>query len=368
MPSKKRRHVGSWRGRRVSPGTRASLAITVSRGYAGGPVKLPIHVWRGKKKGPTVFISAGVHGDELNGTGVIRELIQDPPFELLAGSLILVPVLNILAFEQLSRYSPDRRDLNRCFPGLSKGSLSSRLARVVHDNIVARSDYGIDLHTAAARRTNFPNVRADLTDEGAARLTEMFGAELVIDTKGPKGTLRREAQEAGCPTIVLEAGEVWKVEPAVVEYTLEGIQSVLAGLEMIEGKLREAPFQVVAEARKWIRATAGGFLQFHVRPGDIVEKDARLATNTSLVGEVHNVLTAPDDAIVLGMTTLPAVLPGDPVCHLAFPSRRVFRKAERAIGRLSEGHLLVRLQEDLASSVLVAEPEPPPRKGRPRKK
>lgn len=352
---KKRRHVRSWRGRRVELGSRTSLAITVSRSYAGAPVKLPLHVWRGKKKGPTVFISGGVHGDELNGTGVIRELILDPPFELRAGSLILIPVLNILAFEQLSRYSPDRRDLNRCFPGFTQGSLSSRLARVIHDNIVSRSDYGIDLHTAAARRTNFPNIRADLSNEGSAMLADLFGAELVIDTKGPRGTLRREAQEAGCPTIVLEAGEVWKVEPSVVEYTLHGIESVLAGLGMVKGEVRKAPFKVVAEARKWIRATAGGFLQFHVRPGEMVEKGAPLATNTSLVGETQNVLTAPDDAIVLGMTTLPAVLPGDPVCHLAFPSRRLFKRAERAVGKLDEDHVLVRLQEDLASSVLVSE-------------
>ncbi|MDH3222420.1 MAG: succinylglutamate desuccinylase/aspartoacylase family protein [Gemmatimonadota bacterium] len=358
MPTRRRKHAGSWRGRRIPPGDRANLAITVSRNYAGAPIKLPIHVWRGKKRGPTVFITAGVHGDELNGTGVIRELILDPPFELVAGSLILVPVLNILAFDRLSRYSPDRRDLNRCFPGLSRGSLTSRLARAVHDNIVSRSDYGIDLHTAAARRTNFPNVRADLTDADTARLAELFGGELVIDTKGPPGTLRREAQEAGCPTIVLEAGEVWKVEPAVVEYTLHGIESVLAGLGMIEGKIRKPPYRVVAEERKWIRATAGGFLQFHVRPGDMVAKDAPLATNTSLVGEIHNVLTSPDDAIVLGMTTLPAVLPGDPVCHLAFPSRGTFKRAERALGKLSDSHVLVRLHGDLGSSVLVSEKDP----------
>ena len=354
MSKGSRKTAAAWRGRKVAPGARANLTITVSRSYAGAPIKLPIHVWRGRKKGPTVFVSAAIHGDELNGTGAIRTLILDPPFKLEAGSLILAPVLNILAFERLSRYSPDRRDLNRCFPGLSKGSPTSRLARVISENIVSRSDYGIDLHTAAARRTNYPNVRADMDDEETARLATLFGAELLINTKGPRGSLRREAQRAGCPTIVLEAGEVWKVEPGVVEYCLRGIRNVLVGLGMIGGEVTEPAYRVVAEDRTWIRAAAGGFLQFHVQPGDVVAEGQPLATNISLVGESHNVMEAPRDAVVLGMTTLPAVAPGDPVCHLAFPSPKAFRKMERAISKLSDDSLLARLYGDLATNLQVA--------------
>ena len=181
-----------------------------------------------------MFIAAAVHGDEINGTGTIRYIIQERPFDLLAGSLVLVPVINILAFEQLSRYSPDRRDLNRSFPGLKRGSLTSRLANVIFDNIVARCDYGIDLHSAAVRRTNFPNSRADMDQEATARLATLFGAELIINSPGPVGSLRRSAVQAGCATVLLEAGEVWKVEPTIVEYAVRGVKNILIDLGMLE--------------------------------------------------------------------------------------------------------------------------------------
>jgi len=272
---------------------------------------------------------------------------------------VLVPVVNILAFEQLSRYSPDRRDLNRGFPGAKGGSLTSRLADVILRNIVARCDYGIDLHTAAIRRTNYPNVRADMEQEATARLATLFGAELVLNTSGPEGSLRRAAVSAGCATIILEAGEVWKVEPAVVEYTLRGIRNVLVGLKMIDGEIVEPAFRMVAEETKWMRAERGGFLRFHVHPGDTVVKDQPLATNASLSGQHQYTIVAPRDAVVLGMTTLPAVSPGDPVAHLAFPSQSAFRKMERVIGKLPENSLLSRLHDDLASNVFVSDLDEP---------
>ena len=355
-----RRDVGVWGSRKVRPGERVDLALTVSKSYGGARIRIPLHVWRGARPGPTVFVTAAVHGDELNGTGTIRHLILESPFDLLAGSLVLVPVVNILGFERLSRYSPDRRDLNRSFPGIRKGSLTSRLARVVYENIVSRCDYGIDLHTASARRTNFPNTRADMADQATARLATMFGAELILSGRGPKGGLRREAVKAGCATVVLEAGEIWKVEPAVVEYTLRGIRNVLIGLEMTDGEVFEPAYRVVAEETKWIRAADGGFLTFHVHPGDVIEKGQPIATNTSLVGRRQNVLTAPRDAVVLGMTTLPAVSPGDPVCNLAFSGDEELRLMQAAIGTLPRDDLLARLHDDLATNVLVAELLPAP--------
>ncbi|MGD2123725.1 MAG: M14 family metallopeptidase [Gemmatimonadota bacterium] len=337
----------------MEPGERADLSLTVSKSYSGTSMKIPVHVWRGLEPGPSVFISAAVHGDEMNGTGTIRHIIQDRPFELRAGSLVLVPVVNILGFEQLSRYSPDRRDLNRSFPGARTGSLTSRLANVIFRNIVARCDYGIDLHTAAIRRTNYPNARADMEQEATARLATLFGAELTLNTPGPEGSLRRAAVKSGCATMILEAGEVWKVEPAVVEYTLRGIRNVLAGLKMIDEGITEPAFRVVAEETRWMRAEKGGFLKFHVHPGDTVAEGQPIATNTSLSGRDLNTVVAPRDAIVLSMTTLPAVSPGDPVANLAFPTETAFRKMERVLGKLPEDSLLSRLHDDLASNLWV---------------
>jgi predicted deacylase len=361
MPKKNggKKDVGSWPGRKIGPGEQADLSLTVSRSYGGTSIKVPVHVWRGKEPGPSVFITAAVHGDEMNGTGTIRQIIQDRPFDLKAGALVLVPVVNILGFEQLSRYSPDRRDLNRSFPGSRDGSPTGRLANLIYRNIVARCNYGIDLHTAAVRRTNYPNARADMDQEATARLATLFGAELLLNTSGPEGSLRRAAMKSGCATMALEAGEVWKVEPAVVEYTLRGIRNVLIGLKMIEGEITQPAFRIVAEETRWLRAEKGGFLRFHVRPGDTVVENQPIATNTSLAGQDLNTLVSPRDAVVLGMTTLPAVSPGDPVAHLAFPSETAFRKMERVIGKLPEDSLLSRLHEDLAANLMVSDLDGP---------
>lgn len=344
-----------WGGTPVAAGERHDLTLTASTSYSGTPIDLPVHVWRGEKPGPAVFVTGAVHGDEINGTGTVRHIIQERPFDLMAGTLVLVPVVNIPAFEQLSRYSPDRRDLNRSFPGTPDGSLSSRIAHVTFQNVVARCDYGIDLHTAAVRRTNYPNVRADMEQEAIARLATLFGAELLLNSKGPEGSLRRAALKVGCATMTLEAGEVWKVEPAVVEYALRGIRNVLVGLKMVRGEVVKPTYRMVAEDTKWIRADEGGFLRFHVHPGDMVVAGQPLATNTSLAGRDLNTIVAPRDAIVLAMTTLPAVSPGDPVAHLAYSSEAAMRKMERALDKLPEDSLLSRLHDDLATNVMISE-------------
>ena len=355
MAGRSRKSVGAWPGRKIRLGETVDLSLTASKSYSGAAIRLPVTVWRGEKAGPAVFIAAAVHGDEINGTGTIRHLIQERPFDLVAGSLVLVPVVNILGFEHLSRYSPDRRDLNRAFPGSSKGSVTSRLADVFFRNIVRRCDYGIDLHSAAIRRTNYPNTRADMNQEATARLATLFGAEIILNTPGPVGSLRRAAVKAGCATMTLEAGEVWKVEPGVVEYTLRGIRNVLVGLKMIEGEVVEPPFRVVSEETKWIRAEKGGFLKFHVRPGEMVQEGQAIATNATLAGKDQSVILAPREGVILGMTTMPAVAPGDAVAHLAFPSETAFTKMSQVIGKLPEDSLLARLQDDLATNVLVSD-------------
>lgn len=351
------RDIADWGSSRVEPGARAEVRITVSQGYAGSDINIPVYVWRASQPGPTVAITAAVHGDEINGTGAIRQLIVDEPFELIAGTLVLVPVVNILGFERHTRYMPDRRDLNRSFPGTSTGSLTSRFARAVYDQVLKRCDYGVDLHTAAVRRTNFPNVRADLSDTRTADFARAFGSELIISSQGPAGSLRRTACKAGIPTFILEAGEVWKVEPGVVEYAVRGIRNCLIYLDMIEGKRIRPAYRVEAKKTRWVRAINGGLLSFHISPGDIVRKGESVATNTSLMGVEQNTIDAPIDGVVLGMTTLPSVAPGDPVCHIARVDAKTLDKIERVRQDMSEQSLHHRLQDDLASSVTVQDPD-----------
>ena len=349
-----RKPIGEWFGEIIAPGEERDVFLNVGESYSSSMVTIPIHIRRAKADGPVVFITAALHGDEINGTGAVRHIIQDPDFELLKGSLILVPVLNILAFDRHSRYLPDRRDLNRCFPGSSGGSQASRLAHKIFNEIVTRSDYGIDLHTASIRRTNYPNVRGDMTNPKVRKLAKAFGSDLILNGIGPSGGFRREACNAGCPTIIMEGGEIWKVEPSIVETAVKGIKNVLSSLGMIDTPAERPSYQIVVEKSKWIRAEHGGFLQFHIKPGDMVEKDQALVTNTTLLGDDQNILYAPFDGVVVGMTSLPAVSPGEPICNLAkLPKGYDPTDLEKI--RSDDDGLEQWVSEELASSVLVVD-------------
>jgi hypothetical protein len=348
-------HLLEIAGERIELGQERDIDLPATQSYTGTEVMIPIRIWRASVPGPTVFVTGAVHGDELNGTGIVRKLILDRPFDLQAGSLILVPVVNVLGFERHSRYLPDRRDLNRSFPGSAEGSLASRYADAVFREIISRSDYGIDLHSAAVRRTNFPNVRGDLTRSEVARIARASGCEIVINGKGPQGSLRRVAcEEANCAAILLEAGEVWKIEPGMVEVGVRMVRNVLIELGMINGKPSRPLYQSRIRRTMWVRAKTGGILQFHVQPGDVVEKAQALATNTNLLGHAHETITAPDAGIVFGITTLPMVAPGTPVCHLAMPSDGV-EPIRKALSGTSSKSLHSRLIEDLATNLAVTD-------------
>jgi predicted deacylase len=350
-----RKSIADWNGTLVPAGESRDVMLAMGESYSSTTVEIPIHIRRAVEDGPVVFVTAALHGDEINGTGAVRQLIQETELQLLRGALILIPVLNLPAFDRHSRYLPDRRDLNRSFPGSSTGSLAGRMARTIFDEIVSRCDYGIDLHTAAVRRTNYPNTRGDLSDPDVRRIANAFGCEVNIDAKGPRGSFRREACIAGCPTIVMEGGEVWKVEPGIVETAVRGIKNVLRDLGMLAGDMERPDYQVTIKKSTWIRAENGGFLQFHIKPGDLVEKDQPLATNTTILGREQNILHAPYDAVVIGMTTLPATSPGEPVCNLGKLPRGTKPIAFRR-SRSEEDGLEERVSEDLASNVLVVEP------------
>lgn len=352
-----------WGDVTVAPGEAAEVSLAVSESYSGLTLPIPLFIRRGLEEGPALFVSAAIHGDEINGTGAIRQLISDPDLDLRRGTLVLAPIINLLGYDRQSRYLPDRRDLNRCFPGSPTGSLASRMAHLLFDELVGRCDYGIDLHTAAVRRTNFPNIRADLSDPRVAEFARAFGAEFLVDGKGPEGSLRHEACKAGKPTIILEAGEVWKVEPTVVEYAVRGVKNVMSHLGMSDEAPVQPPYQVEVKQTQWVRADRGGFLHFHVGPGDTVHEGDLLATNTSLVGTVLNVIRSPVDAVVIGVTTLPSIAPGDPICHLGRLTTVQLDHRKRGVApvreRLPEDHLHSRTLGELATNMLVTD-EPPP--------
>ncbi len=358
--NRNKRSLTSLSRKKINLGERKRLLLKAGESFTGVPVHLPVMIWRGLEDGPVLGITAAIHGDEINGTGAIIKLIQDPPFELKRGTLILVPVVNIMGFERHSRYTPDRRDLNRTFPGSEKGSLTGRLSRFIMKEIVSRCDYIVDLHTAAVRRTNFPNVRADMSNPDCERLAKAFGAEVIVNNAGPDGSFRSEACKAGCPTIILEAGETLKVESTVQDMTQRGLSHVMAELGMIElsnqTRPETAPHQMIVKNSSWVRASSGGFLTFHVAPGETVEKGQPIATNTGLLGKEQETIISPHHGIVLGMTTMPAVSPGDPVVHIAVPdTRKQFRSLEKSVEEIDDDTLENQVREHLATSITVVE-------------
>lgn len=337
------------------PGERLNTEMAISESYSSRNITIPIHVRRGIHDGPRVFVTAALHGDELNGTGAIRHLLSDASWELHSGTLVLVPVLNILGYERHSRYLPDRRDLNRCFPGSKTGSMSSRMARTIFDQLIEPCDFGIDLHTAAVRRTNYPNARADLSNPKCAEMAEAFGAGIILDAPGPEGSLRRSATDRGVPTIVVEGGEVWRMESAVIDCMTRGVLNVLRKLEMVDGEIDVPIKQTVISHTKWIRAERGGLMQMHVAPGETVKKDQPLATNCSLLNEGQNQLLAPFSGVVLGASTLPSVKPGEPVVHIG---KLGTRKQTNAYEKRSENDSVQQdAIEQFSSSVHVIAPE-----------
>lgn len=344
-------------GEQIKPGETRDLHIKFSESYFGFQRILPVRVICAEEEGPKLFLTGAIHGDELAGIGIIRELLFDKPPLLKKGALICVPVVNVFGLENHMRYLSDRRDPNRCFPGYAMGSPSSRLAYVVFREIVQKCDYGLDFHSAAVRRTNYPNVRADMRNPQVKKLARAFGSEIIIDGKGPEGSLRRTAVKKRIPTIILEAGEVWKNEPGVTEIGVRGCLNVMKSLGMIDGEREEPLFQISVKKTTWIRAERGGFLSFYAKPGDLVQEGQTLAINYSIFGSERNNLVSPSNGIVLGMTTMPAVKPGEPVYHIANLHGRTYNSIKKKIQKSDDSELFSRIQEDLSTSVTIQEEE-----------
>ena len=340
-------------GQRIRPGSSRDIYLKMSETYLGDDLNMPLRVIRANRPGPTVFVTAALHGDEINGTGIVHSLLYSRNLRLKAGTLILAPVVNVFGFESHERYLPDRRDLNRSFPGGAGGSLAGRYAYRIMEAIVRQSDYGIDLHSAAFQRTNYPNVRGDMKRPEVRRLARAFGCSLIVDGTGPVGSLRREACRAGTPTIILEAGEPWKIEPGVLRIGEQGVCNVLTELGMLEGPVERPPYQAVARKTVWVRAGLGGLLKFHLSAGDFVDYGQPIATNYGILGDVTNVVKAPLEGILLGMTTMPAVKPGEPIGYIAVPGAKL-STLRRALKRADAG-IHEQVQEHLATSFDVVD-------------
>jgi len=303
----------------VDPGTRASVTLPVSALPDHTAVGLNIEVILGKRPGPTMFVSAAVHGDEVIGVEIVRRLLRTPQLANLRGTLLVVPVVNSFGFLARSRYLPDRRDLNRCFPGSAAGSLGSRLAHIFLHEVVLRCDFGIDLHSAAEHRTNLPQIRVTPRDTTTARMARAFGAPVILTSPLRDGSLRGAAAERGTPVLLYEAGEGLRFDEFGVRVGVAGILRVMRdkGMLAAKGIARARAPSLICRASTWLRAPVGGLLRTFRAEGEIVEQGDMLAAVSDPAGDVEAELPAPTAGILIGRTVLPVVNEGDAVFHLA---------------------------------------------------
>lgn len=316
----------------VAPGARANVSLPVAHLYTATSLSMPMQVICGRKAGPTLFVSAAVHGDELNGVEIIRRLLKRKVLRSIRGTLLAVPIVNVHGFLNQSRYLPDRRDLNRSFPGSAKGSIASRLANTFLKNIVSKADYGIDLHTGAIDRSNLPQIRGNLDDVKTLNLAKAFGAPVIINANIRDGSLRACAAELGMPMLIYEAGEALRFDEISIRAGLRGIINIMRHIGMLPeatGAKRVNP--VLARSTSWVRAPDSGIVVGKAKLGSSVAKGQRMATISDPLGDDEADVIAPFDGIIIGRSNLPLAHEGEALFNVA-----AFKSIERAEGLVEE--------------------------------
>ncbi|MBA4801873.1 MULTISPECIES: succinylglutamate desuccinylase/aspartoacylase family protein [Euryhalocaulis] len=305
-------------GHTIAPGQRRRIEIPISHLSFGAPVALEAEVLVGRKPGPTLFVCSAIHGDEINGVEIIARLSRIRALSRLRGRLILVPVVNVFGFMSHSRYLPDRRDLNRSFPGSAGGSLAAQIANAMMQHVIEASDYGIDLHTGAVHRRNLPQIRANLEDERLKELALAFGAPMALDAGLLDGSLRHSAADAGVPVMTYEGGEALRFDERAIRAGTVGVMRVMETLGMIakvHKPLKRQP--EIARSSKWLRAPSAGILRNSVRLGDHVRSGQELGYVADAFGDDPSWVVADRDGIVVGLSALPVVNQGDALFHVA---------------------------------------------------
>jgi len=306
-------------GRKIAAGTRATVEIPVSVLSDHTPMSLSAHVIHGRRPGPTVFVSAAIHGDEIIGVEIIRRLIRTPQLRSIAGTLICIPVVNTYGFISHSRYLPDRRDLNRSFPGAASGSLAARLANIFMTEIVERGDAGIDLHSAAQNRTNLPQILVDTGVPQALDLAREFASPVIVHSTLRDGSLRAAAQSRDIPVLVYESGEALRFDEMALRMGVKGILRVLRKLNLVRADkgLKSKLVSEMSKKSTWLRAPMGGVLRMYRSVGQHVEAGELIGVLSDPLGEADVEIPSPVAGLIIGRTMLPIVNEGDAVCHVA---------------------------------------------------
>lgn len=306
-------------GASVSAGKRGEVELPIARLATGTQVSLPIQVLHGRHTGPTVWINAAIHGDEISGVEVVRQVLKALDPKALHGTLLAVPIVNVHGFIAGDRYLPDRRDLNRSFPGSAKGSLARRIAHLMMTEVVSRSAFGIDLHTGSDGRSNLPQIRADLDDPETDRLAQVFAAPIRIHSRPRDGTLRGAATRAGARVLLFEGGEAFRFDAGAIRAAVEGSLRVFGALRLIDDPPPATGHTERVGKTRWVRARRSGLVELTCGLGERVEKGQTLGRIHDAFGRRLSRLTSPTDGVVIGLKLEALVHRGDALAHIATP-------------------------------------------------
>jgi predicted deacylase len=307
-------------GREIAPGTRSKFPFIPDRSFEASYLNMPVFVAMGMRQGPTLCLTAGVHGDELNGVEVARRAFAKIDPQELRGTLIALPTINAEGVRSGNRYLSDRRDLNRAFPGSTGGSVAGLIAHAIFTKVLHHCDALVDLHTASNQRANLPQIRADLSDPAIRELAIHFGIGIVISGSGPDGSLRRESAKAGIPAIIYEAGEPFRFQEDEIERGVQGVENVMAYLDMTELADKVIPDARIYERSRWIRTEVGkgGFFFPTANLGDMVEAGDSLGKIVDPLTDVSFEVISPISGEIVGMAVSQPVLSGYALFHLAW--------------------------------------------------
>jgi len=306
-------------GTEVQPGNHALIDLQLPKLNSHTALAMPVHVVHGRRDGPHLFLCAALHGDEVNGVEIIRRVLNLKALNRLHGTLVAVPVVNVYGMIHQSRYLPDRRDLNRSFPGHESGSMAARVTHLFMTEIVYRCTHGIDLHTGAIHRSNLPQIRANLDDPETESMARAFGVPVLLNASLRDGSLRQAAAEHGIPTLLYEAGEALRYDDLAIRAGVHGVIQVMRELGMLPHlKRRKNPVEpFVARSSSWIRAPESGMLRTKIRLGTLVQKNDVLGyISDPYSGESFPVYT-PIRGVVIGRIQTPMTHEGDALFHIA---------------------------------------------------
>lgn len=301
----------------VRPGRKVQMELPFARVITGATESLPVVVINGRAAGPVVWLSAAIHGDELNGVQIIRKVLRSLDAKSVRGAILAVPIVNPLGFLIESRYLPDRRDLNRHFPGSPRGSTASRLAHLFVTEIVRHCSVGIDLHTATNHRINLPQLRANIDDPATLRLARAFGAPFTIKARVRDGSLRQAATELGKTVLLYEAGQAHRFDEDAVETGYLGVMRTLRRMKMIDARLARATPTTLIRRTRWVRARRGGIVELHVKLGQRVSQGELIASVSDAFGNRATGVKATQSGWVIAHTVRPLVNLGESLVHIA---------------------------------------------------